>query len=212
MTTPPVALPALTADTYDPAVTRILDAALELFEDVGIRKSTIEDIARRAGVDRVTVYRRTGSKNDIARMVITRDAQRLFARTAAHIADADSLEDQIVVALTGLLHGLRDHALLNRLVRLEPDETLPKITIQADDMLAMGIRWAADVLAPPDADADTRAGLTARIEIIARFVHSAMLTRHGFVNLDDANQLSAFARAHVVPIVTDLIVGPGLVR
>ncbi|HEY4019543.1 MAG TPA: helix-turn-helix domain-containing protein [Pseudonocardiaceae bacterium] len=202
MTTQPVALPALDADPHDPAVTRILDAALELFEDVGIRKSTIEDIARRAGVDRVTVYRRVGSKNEIARAVITRDAQRLFARTAAAILDEESLEDQVVAAFTGLMRGLRDHALLNRLIRLEPDETLPKITTQATETLTLGIRWAAGVLAPPDADAEVLDDLAARIEIIARFIHSAMLTRQGMVDLDDENQLAGFARAYIVPIVT----------
>ena len=42
---------------------RILDAALEQFVLVGIRRSSVEDVARRAGVTRVTVYRRFPRKD-----------------------------------------------------------------------------------------------------------------------------------------------------
>lgn len=201
MTTPPAVTPELQAEEADPAVTRILDAALELFEDVGIRKSTIEDIARRAGIDRVTVYRRVGSKNDVAQAVIAREAQRLFERVSAGIAAEDSLEERVVAAFTGLTLGLRDHALFNRLVRLEPNETLPKVTTQASDMLATGIHWSVAVLARPDASAAERADLTARIEIIARFVHSTLLTRQAVLELGGEAQLADFARRYIVPIV-----------
>jgi len=187
-----------TAD--DPTVTRILDAALELFEDVGIRKATLEDIARRAGVDRVTVYRRLGSKNDVGRAVIAREASRMFERVAASIDAEESLEDRVVAAFTGLMLGLTGHALFSRLVRLEPAETLPKVTTEAGDMMATGILWAARMLAP-DADAKTLADVTARVEIVARFIHSSLLTREAVVDLSSQRRLGDFARKHIVPIV-----------
>ena len=96
---------------------------------------------------------------------------------------------------------MREHVLFNRLIRLEPDQTLPRVTTQASGMLAMAIHWATDVLIPSNADAATRADLTARVEIIARFVHSSMLTRHGVVNLDSETELADFARTYIVPIV-----------
>ena len=201
MTTTSAPVPALLPQADDPAVTRILDAALELFEDVGIRKSTIEDVARRAGVDRVTVYRRVGSKTDVAQAVIAREAQRLFERVTASTAAEEALEDRVVAAFTGLALGVREHVLFNRLLRLEPDQTLPRVTTQASGMLAAGIQWATDVLIAPDADGPARDALTARVEIIARFVHSTMLTRHGVVDLDTETELAGFARTYIVPIV-----------
>jgi hypothetical protein len=96
---------------------------------------------------------------------------------------------------------MREHVLLNRLLRLEPNQILPRVTTQASGMLAMGIHWATDVLIPSNADATTRADLTARVEIIARVVHSTMLTRHGVVNLDSERELHDFARTYIVPIV-----------
>ena len=50
----------------------ILDAALELFGEVGIPRTTIGDVAKRAKINRVTVYRRIGSKDELVRAVIDR--------------------------------------------------------------------------------------------------------------------------------------------
>ena len=43
----------------------ILDAALELFAERGLEGATIEEIARRAGVGRATVYRRWSTKEQV---------------------------------------------------------------------------------------------------------------------------------------------------
>jgi hypothetical protein len=43
---------------------------------------------------------------------------------------------------------------------------------------------AAGALISPDASAEARTDLTARVEIIARFVHPTTLTKQGVLNLD----------------------------
>ena len=56
--------PAVVAqlDNPDQITTRILAAALEQAELVGMRRSTMEDVARRSGVGRATLYRRSPPK------------------------------------------------------------------------------------------------------------------------------------------------------
>ena len=49
-------------DDHDDTSSRILDAAFELFSWIGVQRSTMEDVARRAGVSRITVYRRFATK------------------------------------------------------------------------------------------------------------------------------------------------------
>ena len=44
----------------DETTARILDAACEEIALVGIKRTSMEDVARRAGVSRVTVYRHAG--------------------------------------------------------------------------------------------------------------------------------------------------------
>jgi len=58
---------------------RILQATLELFQVHGIKKTTTNDIARKAGVSPATVYNHFGSKEDLVRAAV----KYFLAATAA---------------------------------------------------------------------------------------------------------------------------------
>jgi len=58
---------------------RILRAALELFRVHGVRRTTTNDIARKAGVSPATVYNHFGSKEDLVRAAV----KYFLASTAA---------------------------------------------------------------------------------------------------------------------------------
>ncbi|MFC1914143.1 TetR/AcrR family transcriptional regulator [Chloroflexota bacterium] len=49
---------------------RILKATLELFQVHGMKKTTTNDVARKAGVSPATVYNHFGSKEDLVRAVV----------------------------------------------------------------------------------------------------------------------------------------------
>ena len=203
MTTTSTAHGTLPTPEDDPVVNRLLDVATATFEDVGFRRSTVEDIARRAGVERVTVYRRLGAKNEIVKAVTLREAQRVFAEVAERADATDSLDDRITATFIGLISELRSHPLYTRLMRIEPDETLPRVTTEASGPLAWAIHYAVMVLGPEVAE---QAGgvelLTARVEIIARTIHSIILTPKAVTHFDTEEQLEEFARKHIVPLVT----------
>ncbi|NEX94824.1 TetR/AcrR family transcriptional regulator [Caulobacter sp. 17J65-9] len=64
----------------------VLDAAGELFSERGLAVS-IEEIAKRAGVSRQTVYNYYGSKVEIARAVAAQRAEAMAAPLDANIGD-----------------------------------------------------------------------------------------------------------------------------
>ncbi|MFI9388993.1 TetR/AcrR family transcriptional regulator [Kutzneria sp. NPDC052558] len=67
---------------------RILDAAEELLVSYGYRRITVDEVARKAGVGKGTVYLYWPSKLDLFGAVLTRDAARLVAdQLAAMLAD-----------------------------------------------------------------------------------------------------------------------------
>ena len=66
------------ADDGDEITTRVLDGAYEQFCRMGIRRSTMEDVARRAGVSRITVYRRFATKDALVEQVVRREFHRYF--------------------------------------------------------------------------------------------------------------------------------------
>ena len=188
--------------TLDSATERIIDAALQQFEEVGIRRTTIEDIARRAGVERVTVYRRVGSKDDVVAAVVGREAQRAFQSLAEAATAGNSFDDRIATVFTTILRHLLNHTLANRLISLEPESALPRLTTDGSGVLAAAVFATVEMLntAVQDGLLDAADDFDTRAEVIVRIVHSFMMTPRVHADLTTDDQLAAFARKYIAPI------------
>ena len=55
---------------------RILDSALALFLEFGLKRISMDDVARRGGVGRVTVYRHYDDKDALFQAVVLRECRR----------------------------------------------------------------------------------------------------------------------------------------
>ena len=82
---------------------RLLDAAVALLVRYGYRKTTIDDVAREAGVGKGTIYLHWKDKNELFRAAIWREQQRYSADLQRRIA-ADPQG--------GLLHRVTTHGML----------------------------------------------------------------------------------------------------
>ncbi|GAA5044659.1 AcrR family transcriptional regulator [Thermocatellispora tengchongensis] len=86
---------------------RILDAAEALLIAYGYRKVTVDDVARRSGVGKGTVYLYWGSKRELFAAVLAREAAgQLAARLAALLADPGEVRLHRAMRLT-YLEGMR---------------------------------------------------------------------------------------------------------
>lgn len=124
----------------------ILDAALALAAASGLRHLTMEDVARRAGVGRMTVYRRFGTREALLDALAGREARRCLAELdAASPVDAP-IETQVTAGFATAIALIREHPLLSRLARIEPDVVLK--TLNADDaaLLRLCVGYLADRL------------------------------------------------------------------
>src|SRR5919109_3205356 len=65
---------------------RLLDAARACVLAVGVRRTTLTDVARRAGVSRMTLYRRFPDLEGVLSAMMTREFGRLVAVAAARAA------------------------------------------------------------------------------------------------------------------------------
>jgi AcrR family transcriptional regulator len=108
-----------------------LDAARACILDVGWRRTTLTEVARRAGVSRMTIYRTWPDMAAVLADLMTREWGEVVA-TAVVAADGSLVGDQratvadhlvdIVVATT---RALRDNELFVRIVELDPELLLP---------------------------------------------------------------------------------------
>jgi AcrR family transcriptional regulator len=117
-------------DEDDATAQRILDAALALAGASGLRHLTMDDVARRAGVGRMTVYRRFGSKDALIDALAVRECRRCLERIAAAIEPARSspVDERIASLAATTLTLIREHPLLARLARFEPQDLLGELT------------------------------------------------------------------------------------
>jgi AcrR family transcriptional regulator len=187
----------------DPTSTRVLDAALEQFAEFGLRRTSMEDVARGAGVARITVYRRFASKNALVEAVLLREVRRFLEVFTAAVDGLPGVADRVAEGFVVTLRHARGHGLFQRLMATEPDALLPFLTVDSGPFLAAartflaGVLRGADGVAPDVAeDADVTA------ETLIRVMLSFVLAPDGCVPLGDDERARRYARRHLAPMIT----------
>jgi AcrR family transcriptional regulator len=90
---------------------QILDVAFKLFLESGYRGTSMDAIARAAGVTKPVVYACFPSKAELFGALVDREEQRMFAQFAAAFATGarpESLEDMLVAGFTAMLAAVGD--------------------------------------------------------------------------------------------------------
>lgn len=98
---------------------RILDAAVLEAAAVGMERFTVEDVVRRAGVGRMTAYRRFPRRDDLVRALVMRETQRFLAAVAAGIDAAADEREGVAEAFIAAIRFARDHPLLRRVAQTD---------------------------------------------------------------------------------------------
>lgn len=134
-----------TDDRSSPRV-RVVDAALRCIARCGLAKTTLDDVAREAGISRATLYRLfPGGKDAVVRAVVETGTARLFSDVGAAMGEASDVESLLVAGIVRAARHLRSHDALNSLVRHEPGTVLPHLTFGGLDRL---LEAAGRVCAP----------------------------------------------------------------
>jgi AcrR family transcriptional regulator len=121
---------------------RILDAAFDRVMDVGLARTTVEDVARAAGLARQTIYRYYPSKEHLVTALVLREEERFLDGIREAFAKDPDLEKALAGGILFCLRFAREHPLLDRLLDTDPETLLPYLTTRG----APVIRRARDVL------------------------------------------------------------------
>src|SRR6478609_5384858 len=111
---------ATTEVATDRVAQRLLDAAVEEAAAVGLRRLTIEDVVRRAGVSRMTAYRRYPRRDDLVHALISRETQRFLASVADAIEASPDPRFGVAEAFIAAVTFTREHPMLRRAGQLDP--------------------------------------------------------------------------------------------
>src|SRR5919109_3903658 len=131
----------------------ILDAARACVLAVGVRRTTMTDVARRAGVSRMTLYRRFPDLEGVLSALMTREFGRLVADAAARAQGATTRERVVSMVVHGS-RALAEDPLFVRLLDVDPELLLPYVTQRLGGMQKMALPASARVL--PNTDESVR--------------------------------------------------------
>ncbi len=185
----------------DEIATTVLDAALRQFELFGIAKSSVEEVAKRAKVARVTVYRRFATKDALVEAVFVRELHGFQSDLTAAVAGYADPEDQLVEGFAFAVRTIRNHKLLQRLLESERDEMLPHFTTEDGAFLNLGrVYLAARVAAELD-DGRAYEEMLVAADVASRLFISYVITPGAPVDFDDPDAARNFARTYLLRIL-----------
>ncbi|MFD6098359.1 TetR/AcrR family transcriptional regulator [Nocardiopsis flavescens] len=171
----------------------ILDAARACVVDFGVRRTTLTDVARRAGVSRPTVYRRWPDVTALVADLLTRELRGILLdeeAAAGHGPAGEGVRARLVLHAAGVARAMLHHPLFTRIVDTEP-ELMTTYTFQR---LGESHRAALEVLGPVvaqgQAEGSIRAGdpaVLARLVMVT--VQNTVTSRRLFADLLDEESL-----------------------
>ncbi len=95
---------------------------------VGVRRTTMTDVARRAGVSRMTLYRRYADVTSLVQALMTREFTQIVRELEVEVADLPSARERLVTAAVTGVDRLTRHPLFLRIVDVDPELLLPYLT------------------------------------------------------------------------------------
>lgn len=194
-------------DNPDEITTRILAATLEQAELVGIRRTTMEDVARRSGVGRATLYRRFPTKSALIDAVVLAEARRYLEGSAQARAHGATFEERMVYSTVFSVTFMREHTLLKKLLRTEPETILPSLTVDAGAILDYATENTVGLLRTElYGTAKTTQAQESHLRTVAelhtRLTLSFIVTPHTSINLATLDDTRAYVRNYLMPMVT----------
>ena len=177
---------------------RLLQATFACVARYGIAKTTVEDVAREAGVSRATVYRQfPGGKDQLVSDTIRWETARFFSELAGAIEHAADFESTLEEAIVFARHALAQHAVFQKVLETEPDLLLPRMSVDDSLVRAMVATFLKTHLEP---EADRLAdGLT--VDQVADHVSRLLLSffnAEGSWDLTDRDQVNRLVRTQLL--------------
>lgn len=170
----------------------LLNAARECLLAVGWRRTTMTDVARRAGVSRMTVYRRWPDMQMLIADLMTRELTD--GGTRIELAPERITAGVLARAIADAARSVRDNDLFRKVVDVDPELLLPYLLVRRGRTQDTFLESLATAIAAGQRLGSVRPG---DAELLARTV---LLAAYGFVfsahtmtePADDSRSVDAF--------------------
>ncbi|MBC7374755.1 MAG: TetR/AcrR family transcriptional regulator [Frankiales bacterium] len=136
----------------------LLTATRACVLDVGLKRTTLADVARRAGVSRMTVYRQYGDLSAIVSALLTTELVGLLEGAAEQVADRPTARERLVGAGVLVVERLAVHPLWCRVLDLDPELLLPLVVDRFGASQRAAVELVAEQVVQGQGDGSVRGG------------------------------------------------------
>jgi AcrR family transcriptional regulator len=179
---------------------RILDAAARCIRRWGIRRVSMNDVAREAGLSRGSVYRYFPERDALVQAVLERNAAQNVAAALPAVRRRRSLAAKVAEAAVFIRAHVDDELSLGLRGRPEEPELATLRLARVESTMTHWIDFWVPFLAEARENGEVRADLELReaAEWIMRILLSLTTVPSVVVDLDDPEQVRRFVAAHLV--------------
>src|SRR5262245_50617833 len=149
-----------------------LDAARDCILDVGWRRTTLTEVARRAGVSRMTIYRTWADMPTLLGDLMTREWAGVVTE---HVSDGGPAIERITEGVVGTVRHLRQNELFVRIVELDPELILPSLFSRRGRSQELILELTTEAIAEGQQAGEVRKGNPVAI------ARALLLATHGYV-------------------------------
>ncbi len=166
----------------------VLDAVRDCVLAVGVRRTTLTDVARRAGVSRMTLYRRWPDVRSLVGDLMTREWVAVATGAMPERRPGADARGLIVDGLVAGVGAFRAHPLFRKIVDVDPELLLPYVLDRRGASQEALIALLADAVCEGHADGSVRAGHVERqARALLLIVQSFTLSLRTMTDEDDAD-------------------------
>jgi AcrR family transcriptional regulator len=170
----------------------ILDAVRERVLAVGVRRTTLTDVARRAGVSRMTLYRRWPDVRSLVGDLMTREWIDVATAAMPERRPGRRTRPWIVDGLVAGVEAFRAHPLFCKIVDVDPELLLPYVLDRRGASQDALLGLLADALREGHTDGSVRrAPVERQARSLLLIVQSFTLSLRTMTEEEDADLTSA---------------------
>lgn len=156
---------------------QILDAARSCVLDFGLRRTTLAEVARRAGVSRPTVYRRWPDTRAVVADLLTREIRVVIP----DMGGDEPARVQLVRAVVEVATGMREHPLFVKILRSDPDLLMTYIVDRLGTSQRAIVERVSQAVAAGQIDGSIRAGDPVHIAAMVLLIAQSAVQSAGMV-------------------------------
>jgi AcrR family transcriptional regulator len=136
----------------------VLDAVRDSVMAVGVRRTTLTDVARRAGLSRMTLYRMVPDVETLLLELLTRDFSALLLDVERRVARRRTARGRMVGVVVDVARRLPEEPLFQRIVDVDPELLLPYLTDRLGSTQRFALGHNRRMIAEGQADGSIRNG------------------------------------------------------